>query len=179
MKGLILPIAIIGIFVSLFSFIGVSEGARTAASLFANTGTTVYLRNSADVFGDNTNPIANGQFTSLTIGTVTISSSTAGDLTVNATSTSTFLVQSDTNNVFRVDTTNASSTFFGTLNVTGAFRVSNASTTLISTSATTTLRMENDTGTLGSCIVAETPDGTTVYMVFTTTGVAVSTTSCE
>jgi len=91
-----------------------------------------------------------------------------------------FTINGDTTaDLFRVDAGTEVLTVSATTTFSGAVRINNASTTLTSSSATTTLRLQNDTGTQGSCIAAETPDGTEVWMRFTTTGVTVDTTSCE
>ena len=79
MKGIFLQAIVFATLLSVFA-VGISQGARTAASLFTNEGSTIFLRTTGDVFGDNTNPIAGGEFTLLTIGTATISGTVAGDL---------------------------------------------------------------------------------------------------
>ncbi|KKK63189.1 hypothetical protein LCGC14_2996780, partial [marine sediment metagenome] len=80
----------------------------TGPAVFCAVSANVWVFcNTSDEFGDSSNPIADGNFTSLTIGTVVISASVSGELIIQATSTSALQVGSETNTqVFNVDTTN-------------------------------------------------------------------------
>ena len=72
----IVIVAALSVVVANAQLLAPGRGGLLSPGLFTRTGTTVYLTNTADVLGDGTNPIANGQFTALTVGTVTISGRT-------------------------------------------------------------------------------------------------------
>jgi len=65
-----------------------------------------------------------------------------------------------------------------TLDISGSFRVQNASTTLVS-GATTTLRIESTSGSQGSCLVLYDDTGTLQYVRISGGAFVISATSCE
>jgi hypothetical protein len=58
----------------------VTQGARVPISEWKKIGTVVHLKTATDVLGDNTYPIADGEFTALTIGTLSLSGVASGDI---------------------------------------------------------------------------------------------------
>lgn len=80
-------------------------GLLTPSALCEKAANVWAFCNTSDALGNASNKIANGNFTSLTIGSLTVSSSVPGDLLVSATSTSAFIVeQGGGADIFTVDT---------------------------------------------------------------------------
>lgn len=88
---------------------------------FSINGNTVYMANSSYVFGDSTNPILNGNFTSLTVGSLTFTSVATGlpIRTLIATDSTGAAVATTTPTFgnFHATSTVATSTIAGGLNV--------------------------------------------------------------